>query len=1370
MRKLLNVSFKQKGNKNKQYFSCLDFMKRQSLLQVAHRLGIMIVMMAFFSYYAQAQVTLSLTYTEKNGLTSIPAGDFYTMQLNYSVSSTTGNATGVKIEIPMPDYVFNVNNFVGTTHAPIGNFVFNNTAGAKKLTINFISPLASGSNGVLEFRIITWNLTTPNNTLLTTTATMTATGGYSSGPKTHNMTLTAIPRICAEKSLLNGGAIGHNSTYRIFIRTGGYNYQAPNGTLQATNITLIDTLPTGTTFVSAEVHSMTSGNSLVGTGTESGGVVTAAIPDLSLWQYAGGSVWEAKGYYVDITVRFDSPTFSIGNTVINKAIVNYTPYTGSPSTLVNGQTVGTCTSDLIESTTLAAPNIAASLVKSGNGNYFPGNLIVYNLGFANTGNVALDNVEIIDSIPANIRIDQTASYRGVRFDATSYLNHTEYQTNLNSSWVSYPITGAQVVPMLPVGEYFTKLKFVLISPFPANTTLNGYNQLYFVGAYEPLTPETVTNCMVWNSTTSGIPALSSRTTCNNSVVLQPRPTTSKVVYNVSNSPSCFNNLVIGQNITFTGAFNADPGYANVENPICALLIPHGFQYMSFAYSPNTSGIATTPTLQIIPNYITIGGVAKDMYRFTFPTGTIMPYNTNFTVSATVQVTAALSSTGNYDTDFIATASNSSINFPIYNYGNITDTGDWDMDGNTTEIFGRINSNYCCYTCHISSAASMESRKWVKGELDSDYSRYPDYGYTVQGGEADYKLIVKNTGNVPMKDIKVIDVLPFIGDVGVIDPSPRNTQWRPNLAGPIAAPAGITVYYSTVSNPCRDEVKQPSDPSPFPTGCTTANWSVTPPLDITTVQAVKIDFGTKVLAGGDSLIFNWPMRAPVDAPINNEIAWNSFAFAATRTDNNTPLIPAEPIKVGIKVQDPDPAIYGDRVWLDIDHDGIQDVGESGVSGVLVDIYRDNGDGIANINIDTKIDFTITDDNGNYLFPNLDPGNYFANFILPIGYTASPTNIGTNDSLDSDGVTTIVTNLLSTEDDRTWDLGIYTAAACDVEIYNYTVSECVYTAGSSQTTVNVFVAWTNAPAGQTINVNITGAGTQSINPAVLSSPQLVSFQVPSDGLAHTITAAFTGGCSGVTSSYSFYAPTPCVTNVCSLMITHTKTSLCTKDGGLGYALVDAWVSWNNEPAGKNIIISTSGVSDTIFVSNGELSPVLVTLQVPANGTIGNIITAAFEGATCSDTDTYNAPISCAEGTIGNYVWKDTNGNGLQDVAETGINGVVVDLYKETSAGSGSYALSQTSTTVTNNGNAGYYHFIVTESANYYVHFPISNGSYILTAPSSVAAIDGNSDANITTGNSPIFAIDVIGTGAAKDNMTIDAGYTCPNGCIPITVIKH
>lgn len=145
----------------------------------------------------------------------------------------------------------------------------------------------------------------------------------------------------------------------------------------------------------------------------------------------------------------------------------------------------------------------------------------------------------------------------------------------------------------------------------------------------------------------------------------------------------------------------------------------------------------------------------------------------------------------------------------------------------------------------------------------------------------------------------------------------------------------------------------------------------------------------------------------------------------------------------------------------------------------------------------------------------------------------------------------------------------------------------------------------------------------------------------------------------------------------------------------------------------------------------------------------------------------PANCPapSGTVGNYVWIDTNANGLQDGSENGINNVVIQLYKETNVGSGIYLIEQT----TNTNASGAYNFTITESANYYVKFPTTNAINMLTTATTTAATDGNSDANATTGNSPIFNMNLYGTGVSVNNPTIDAGYTCPTGCIPITVIK-
>jgi len=74
-----------------------------------------------------------------------------------------------------------------------------------------------------------------------------------------------------------------------------------------------------------------------------------------------------------------------------------------------------------------------------------------------------------------------------------------------------------------------------------------------------------------------------------------------------------------------------------------------------------------------------------------------------------------------------------------------------------------------------------------------------------------------------------------------------------------------------------------------------------------------------------------------------------------------------------------ASIGDYVWEDANMDGIQDDGESGISGVTVNLY----DGANNF-----VGSTTTDATGYYLFDNLVPGDYFVEFKKPEGYAFSP----------------------------------------------------------------------------------------------------------------------------------------------------------------------------------------------------------------------------------------------------------------------------------------------------------------------------------------------------------------------------------------------
>jgi len=136
----------------------------------------------------------------------------------------------------------------------------------------------------------------------------------------------------------------------------------------------------------------------------------------------------------------------------------------------------------------------------------------------------------------------------------------------------------------------------------------------------------------------------------------------------------------------------------------------------------------------------------------------------------------------------------------------------------------------------------------------------------------------------------------------------------------------------------------------------------------------------------------------------------------------------------------------------------------------------------------------------------------------------------------------------------------------------------------------------------------------------------------------------------------------------------------------------------------------------------------------------------------------------GSIGNYVWYDANKNGLQDEpASDGMNGFKIYLLKDN--GSGSFVKVDSTTTANDtNGNPGYYNFNIIHSGNYEVQFP-ANLSY--TIQNATAATDGNSDANTTTGLSPAFTMNLLGSGVQVNNPTIDAGILCSYPVVsPIT----
>ncbi|MGG5461453.1 SdrD B-like domain-containing protein [Clostridium sp. B9] len=82
-----------------------------------------------------------------------------------------------------------------------------------------------------------------------------------------------------------------------------------------------------------------------------------------------------------------------------------------------------------------------------------------------------------------------------------------------------------------------------------------------------------------------------------------------------------------------------------------------------------------------------------------------------------------------------------------------------------------------------------------------------------------------------------------------------------------------------------------------------------------------------------------------------------------------------------------------IWYDLNCNGIREVGEPLAEGITVELYDAN-------NANLPLEVTTTDSNGFYSFNNLPSGEYYVKVILPSGYEYTLSNIGNNDSIDSD----------------------------------------------------------------------------------------------------------------------------------------------------------------------------------------------------------------------------------------------------------------------------------------------------------------------------------------------------------------------------------
>jgi len=139
--------------------------------------------------------------------------------------------------------------------------------------------------------------------------------------------------------------------------------------------------------------------------------------------------------------------------------------------------------------------------------------------------------------------------------------------------------------------------------------------------------------------------------------------------------------------------------------------------------------------------------------------------------------------------------------------------------------------------------------------------------------------------------------------------------------------------------------------------------------------------------------------------------------------------------------------GDYVWFDNNRNGLQDDGSTGVPSVTVRVFTASGQPAVDTD-GNPIPPQATDGAGFYLFTGLPTGSYYVVFdlnTLPANYTVMTSNVGSDDTIDSDadpitGQTAPTPVLIDGESDLTLDMGIV-QLPCGPEVQGLPFNVCL-----------------------------------------------------------------------------------------------------------------------------------------------------------------------------------------------------------------------------------------------------------------------------------------------------------------------------------------
>ncbi|RKZ45524.1 MAG: hypothetical protein DRQ41_00005, partial [Gammaproteobacteria bacterium] len=346
--------------------------------------------------------------------------------------------------------------------------------------------------------------------------------------------------------------------------------------------------------------------------------------------------------------------------------------------------------------------------------------------------------------------------------------------------------------------------------------------------------------------------------------------------------------------------------------------------------------------------------------------------------------------------------------------------------------------------------------------------------------------------------------------------------------------------------------------------------------------------------------------------------------------------------------------GDIIWHDEDGDGSLDGGETGINGVTLNLYQDeNGDGVLDDG-DTLLDNTTTAANGSYEFTGLLAGHY----LVEVSDTSGVLEPYIFTSGTSIGASPLAVELpTSSTDYQNADFGYQREASIGDTVWNDLDNDGVQDEDGAD----------NDPA--TLNDNERGISNVTLN---------LYQDTNSDNILGSEDTYITTTTTDANGNYDFQHLTP----------------------------GDYLVKVTDD---QGMLVNFTGTTNTT--------------NVP--GKVWFMTVAAGDDHDAADFG-FNAP---SDASIGDTVWYDLNGNGVQDTGESGIANVDVNLYLDAD-GDGVADTGELIATDTTDGN-GEYLFSNLHQENYLVLVDTSDvdfpANHVLTDGTISHAVDLRASVN-------------------------------------------